>query len=140
MQFLAKKIIGGEGEPTKASKAAASKLVNQWKDVIDKRLTSYPVWMGQRRCALCISVVYLPDICDVHAYIYVLFMCFIITLPCEVCLPRGKRGLFNRSNWTANMYRSMMVDIVFALLDVFAGENNKASMLFAAFMSVYLIL
>ena len=67
-------------------------------------------------------------------------MCFIITLPCEVCLPRGKRGLFNRSNWTANMYRSMMVDIVFALLDVFAGENNKASMLFAAFMSGYLIL
>ena len=60
--------------------------------------------------------------------------------PCEVCLPRGKRSLFNRSNWTANMYRSMMVDIVFALLDVFAGENNKASMLFAAFMSVYLIL
>ena len=55
-------------------------------------------------------------------------------------LCRNKRGLFNRANWNANMYRSVMVDIVFALVDVLPDENNRASMLFAAFLSLYLIL
>jgi hypothetical protein len=53
---------------------------------------------------------------------------------------RGKRGLFHRANWNANTYRWAMCDVVFALYDVIPDDDNKLSRLFAAFLSVYMIL
>ena len=38
------------------------------------------------------------------------------------------------------MYRSMMIEIVFALYDLIDDDNNVQSKLFAAFLEVYLIL
>ena len=38
------------------------------------------------------------------------------------------------------MYRSMMIEIVFALYDLIDDDNNVLSKLFAAFLEVYLIL
>ena len=56
------------------------------------------------------------------------------------CHCRSKRGLFHRANWTANMYRSIMCDIVFAVFDVIPEDGNRMAALFASFLSVYLIL
>lgn len=72
-----------------------------------------------------------PDVCQIS----LLRFSFSFPSPC-----RSKRGLFNRSNWNANMYRSMMIEIVFALYDLIDDDNNVLSKLFAAFLEVYLIL
>ena len=53
---------------------------------------------------------------------------------------RSKRGLFHRANWNANTYRWAMSEVVFALYDIIPDDNNKLSRLFAAFLSVYMIL
>jgi hypothetical protein len=42
--------------------------------------------------------------------------------------------------WVANLYRDTMCNIVFALYDVVPGESNRAGVMFAAFLSVYLML
>ena len=54
--------------------------------------------------------------------------------------PRSKRGLFQRANWNANTYRWAMCEIVFALYDIIPEDDNKIVRIFAAFLSVYMIL